>query len=252
MVRLHFSHNRQPAHFVTDFLRPQNLTLKINSSNEVTVTWEHPSVKNFYLNVSSEGTTENYPVTPDSCQHTYGRSITIVYDIMYKISVWPESSQTENATITALFKASPPELSLKPFLKLCFDESDKNCTFHIPKPEESTETSFRIEVNENGTKWNITNLHVDDNDYLSVANDFLSVNCFQDGVKQTLLVYLINGNTSYLICPTTNQPATTAAFICFLIVAVVTFLFVLYLIFAFVCPKTDLISFIYNYFQVHL
>jgi hypothetical protein len=189
---------------------------------------------------------------------------------MYKISVWPESSQTENATITALFKASPPELSLKPFLKLCFDESDKNCTFHIPKPEESTETrfllwllktyylsgirfvSFRIEVNENGTKWNITNLHVDDNDYLSVANDFLSVNCFQDGVKQTLLVYLINGNTSYLICPTTNQPATTAAFICFLIVAVVTFLFVLYLIFAFVCPKTDLISFIYNYFQVHL
>jgi hypothetical protein len=75
MVRLHFSHNRQPAHFVTDFLRPQNLTLKINSSNEVTVTWEHPSVKNFYLNVSSEGTTENYPVTPDSCQHTYGRSV---------------------------------------------------------------------------------------------------------------------------------------------------------------------------------
>jgi hypothetical protein len=115
--------------------------------------------------------------------------------------------------------------------------------------------SFRIEVDNNGAKWYITNLHVDDNDYLSVANDSLSVNCFQDGINQTFPVYLINDNRSYLICQATNPAPTTkeaAIFICFVIVAVVTFLFVGYLVFAFVCPETDLVSFIYNYFQVHL
>ncbi|XP_068894482.1 uncharacterized protein [Tenebrio molitor] len=222
---------------LNDFQRPQNLILKINSSNEVTVTWEHPFVKNFSLIISSKGATDNYTVMSDNCTHKYGKSITIENDIMYKISVWPESSQTENATITALFKASPPELSSKPLLKLCFDESDINCTFLIPKPEQSTETSCRIEVDQNGAKWYITNLHVDDNDYLSVANDSLSVNCFQDVIKQTFPVYLINGNRSYLICQATNQAATTAALICFVIVAVVTFLFVGYLIFAYTFRK---------------
>jgi hypothetical protein len=238
MVRLYFSHNRQSPHFVPDLQRPQNLTLKINSSNEVIVTWEHPFVKYFYLNISSKGTTKNSPVNWDNCRHKYAKSITIENDIMYKISVWPESSQTENVTITALFKASPPELSSKPFLKLCFGESDINCTFLIPKPKNSTET--RIEVVKNGAKWYIPNLHVDDNDYLSVANDFLSLNCFQDEVKQTLPVYLINGNRSYLICQATNPVPTTkeaAIFICFVIVAVVTFLFLGYLIFAYTFRK---------------
>jgi hypothetical protein len=72
---------------------------------------------------------------------------------------------------------------------------------------------------------------------LSVANDSLSVNCFQDVIKQTFPVYLINGNRSYLICQATNQAATTAALICFAIVAVVTFLFVGYLIFAYTFRK---------------
>jgi hypothetical protein len=32
-------------------------------------------VKNFYLNISSKGTTENYTVMSEICRHKYGQSV---------------------------------------------------------------------------------------------------------------------------------------------------------------------------------